>query len=50
MKIGWTPKSIRTLFSVTISRSSILRHIKSGSIGINITHQSQDTAVPFPYN
>ncbi|MEG3994403.1 hypothetical protein, partial [Microcoleus sp. SVA1B1] len=24
-------------------------HIKSGSIGINIT-RNQDTAVPFPYN
>ncbi|MEG4962243.1 MULTISPECIES: hypothetical protein [unclassified Microcoleus] len=29
--------------------SPALSNIKSGSIGINIT-DSQDTAVPFPYN
>jgi hypothetical protein len=36
--IGWLKASLFSLID-----------IKSGSIGINVTH-SQDTAVPFPYN
>ncbi len=31
-------------------RSIFLPDLKSGGIGIDITHNSQDTAVPCPYN